>query len=312
MTNGPGVAVRTWLGSPAVDLSAGDLTATFLPNNGMLGVSMRLGREEWLALPARRSVARRRGAMAGIPLLAPWANRIDGRHYRIAGVDVDLTGQDVPTDPNGLPIHGLLLGRSGWAIEVLEAGAGAARLRARFDAAHDPEVLAAFPFPHRITVEASVDPAALTIATTLLATGDRPVPVAFGWHPYLSVPDAPRAAWELHLPEREELLLDDRLVPTGQRAARPAEHDPIGVRVFDDLYALGSIRTFALRAGARRLDVTFDEGYPFAQVYAPEAGTYACIEPMTAPGNALVSGDCRLLPPGEEHRAVFTLAPSAG
>ncbi len=311
MTNGPGVAIRTWLGSPAVDLSAGALTATFLPNHGMLGVSLRLHGEEWLALPARRSVARRQGAMAGIPLLAPWANRIDGLRYRIAGVEVDLTGQDLPTDPNGLPIHGLLLGRPGWAIELLEAVPGAARLRAGFDATAHPDVLAAFPFPHRITVEATVDRGSLTVTTTLRATGDRQVPVAFGWHPYLSVPDAPRAAWALHLPAREELLLDDRLLPTGERALRPAEADPIGVRTFDHLYALGATRAFALETGARRLDVTFDEGYPFVQVYAPEAGTYACIEPMTAPGNALVTGECRLLSPGEEHRAAFTLAPSA-
>ena len=37
--------------------------------------------------------------------------------------------------------------------------------------------------------------------------------------------------------------------------------------------------------------VEFDAGYPFAQVYAPADAGFVCLEPMTAPANALISGD---------------------
>ena len=35
-----------------------------------------------------------------------------------------------------------------------------------------------------------------------------PVPVAFGYHPYLVLPGVPRAEWEVELPVDARLLLD--------------------------------------------------------------------------------------------------------
>ena len=53
---------------------------------------------------------------------------------------------------------------------------------------------------------------------------------------------------------------------------------------------------------------SFVEGYPYAQVYAPADDDVVALEPMTAPTNALVSGtDLRVLEPGEEHGATFTV-----
>jgi galactose mutarotase-like enzyme len=65
---------------------------------------------------------------------------------------------------------------------------------------------------------------------------------------------------------------------------------------------------FGVSAGARRLELEFLHGYPYAQVYAPLSGYFVCFEPMTAPANALRSGEgLRLLAPGERYRAGFAL-----
>ena len=56
----------------------------------------------------------------------------------------------------------------------------------------------------------------------MIPTSDRAVPVAFGWHPYLQLPDTPRAQWTLQLPAREHLTLDDRGIPTGATTDEPA------------------------------------------------------------------------------------------
>ena len=40
----------------------------------------------------------------------------------------------------------------------------------------------------------------LTMETTLTPTSATPVPIAFGYHPYLRVPGAPRAEWEVDMP----------------------------------------------------------------------------------------------------------------
>jgi aldose 1-epimerase len=296
-------------GEPAVTLAAGQLEASLLPGLGLLGTSLRHRGEELLALPG--GVAGYRGGnVTGLPLLAPWANRLPGWRYRAAGAEVDLDGLDLHTDPGGLPIHGTLTAHGGWRLERLAAEDGSAVLQASLDYGAFPELLAAFPFPHRLTVTATVREATLAVATTLEATGGRPVPVAFGWHPYLRLPGAPRAAWRLLLPDRAHLDLDDRGLPTGKTADEPAEADPVGDRTYDDLYALGqgpAARHLGLEAAGRRLLVGYGQGYGHAQVFAPPGAEFVCLEPMTGPTAALAAGTTPLVDPGASLTAEFTV-----
>jgi aldose 1-epimerase len=305
------VRVHSWRGEAAVTLAAGDLAATFLPDVGMLGASLRHRGQELLGLPGGLA-GYKAGRVTGVPLLAPWANRLSGWRYRAAGVAVDLEGLPLPIEEHGLPIHGTMTARPGWRIERLQDGDGTACLRASFDYGAWPELLAAFPFPHELTIEATVAVEALAVATTLRPTGDRRVPVSFGWHPYLRLPGTPRPGWRLRLPERTHLLLDQRGLPSGPAEAEPAEEQPLGERTFDDLYALGADRRLALTAGDRRLTVELGEGYPYAQVFAPPGQRFACLEPMTAPVNALGSGRCLLVAPGEAFTARFSIAVEHG
>ncbi len=301
--------VGTVEGEAAVTLAAGELEATFLPGLGLLGTSLRHRGEELLALPG--GVAGYRGGnVTGLPLLAPWANRLPGWRYRAAGTEVDLDGLDLRTDPSGLPIHGTLTAHRGWRLERLAAEDGSAVLQASLDYGAFPELLAAFPFPHRLTVTATVREATLAVATTLEATGERPVPVAFGWHPYLRLPGAPRATWRLLLPDRVHLDLDDHGLPTGKTADEPAEADPVGDRTYDDLYALGqgpAARRLGLEAAGRRLLVGYGQGYGHAQVFAPPGADFVCLEPMTGPTAALAAGTTPLVDPGASFTAEFTV-----
>src|SRR4030095_6619084 len=100
-----------------------------LPDLGWPGLSLRWRGREHLALPGGLP-ALRAGATLGLPLLAPWANRLASRRYEAAGVDVDLEGLALGTDANGLPIHGLLVGRPGWRVDRCAAGRGKATFRA--------------------------------------------------------------------------------------------------------------------------------------------------------------------------------------
>ena len=74
----------------AVRLSAGDLEAVFLPALGMLGASLRHRGTEILRRVEDLEDAAAKGSTAGIPLLHPWANRLDGLRYRAAGREVVL------------------------------------------------------------------------------------------------------------------------------------------------------------------------------------------------------------------------------
>src|SRR6185312_8527139 len=142
----------------------------------------------------------------GIPLLYPWANRLSRRRFELGGREVVIDPDATPLrlDDNGLSMHGLLSGVEGWEVVRQDDAA----LAATFDfAAHDA-LIAAFPFPHRIDFEATLAGTALTIATTVTPTGDDPVPIAFGFHPFFRLPGVARSEWEIEIPVREQLRLD--------------------------------------------------------------------------------------------------------
>jgi aldose 1-epimerase len=305
-------------GIETVTLTSTDyrLEAAFAPKVGMIGCSLRHAGDELLGQRGGLAKYRDVGSTMGIPLLYPWANRLSGFEYDVAGrrVQLDPESRLIRKDPNGLPIHGLLNASPYWDVTELSAGADGARLEAELDfAAHD-DLMAAFPFPHRVSVAATVSGSALTISTTVEPTGDVPTPIAFGFHPYLRLPGAPRTEWQAALPVRRRLILDERLIPTGASEPVRIEPGPLGDRHYDDLYSeLDRPPRFALWGGGRRLVVEFAKGYGFAQVYAPADQDIISFEPMTAATNALVTDgpELRLIDPGARFTAVFSVAVEA-
>ena len=291
----------------------GEIEATFAPGVGMVGCSLKHQGDELLELGGGLAHYAQTGATMGIPLLHPWANRLNGLHYAVGGrtVSLDPESRLLHFDPNGLPIHGLLAASALW--KVLNAGASdeGACLSACLDFAGHPELLAAFPFPHELVIDIRLQDTTLSIATTLRATGDVAVPISFGYHPYLRLPGVPRAEWLVDLPVRRQLILDDRMIPTGASEAVHIEPGALGDQVFDTGFSeLDHPARFILEGGGRRIELVFVEGYSFAQVYAPAGKEFICFEPMTAPTNALVTGGPTLgvVAPSQHYTAVFALS----
>ena len=289
----------------------GELDASFVPALGMIGCSLRHRGVELLGQRGGLKKYAASGSTMGIPLLHPWANRLAGYRYRAAGreVAIDAANPRLHRDGNGLPMHGLLAAHPGWRVDERRADERGAHLQASLDFAADPPLLAAFPFPHLLTLAVTVAAGTLRLATTVRATGDVAVPIAFGFHPYLALPGVARAEWQLHLPVRRRAALDARGIPTGESIACAIADGPLGDRTFDDLYPeLDSPPRFTLAGGGRTIAVTFDEGYPCAQIYAPAGEPLICFEPMTAPTNALASGDgLRAVAPGTAYSATFSI-----
>jgi aldose 1-epimerase len=285
----------------------GELVAHFAAGAGMVGCSLRHRGEELLALRAGLGAYVAQGKTFGVPLLYPWANRLGGWGYEAAGrsVEIDRDSPLVRADEHGLPIHGALARHLHWEIMRREPAA----LSAELDWSADRRLIALFPFEHRVGIDVRLEPGALQVRTSVRAASAGPVPLAFGFHPYLAPPGAPRAAWELELPARTELSLDERGLPDGGSRALPAERLKLGERAFDDLFAVAEgASTFAVTGGGRRLAVDYGPGYPYAQVFAPPGQDLVCFEPMTAPTNALRSGqDLPVVAAGEAASATFAL-----
>jgi aldose 1-epimerase len=64
------------------------------------------------------------------------------------------------------------------------------------------------------------------------------VPVSFGFHPYLSLPELSRTDWQLELPAMRKLVLDTRGIPTGDEESFGGFNARLGESSFDDGFAL--------------------------------------------------------------------------
>src|SRR3954470_6530364 len=73
-------------GRAALVLASPDgLAATFVPGAGMIACSLTLDGAELLAQRGGLNDYVQRGKTFGIPLLYPWANRLDALRYEVAG-----------------------------------------------------------------------------------------------------------------------------------------------------------------------------------------------------------------------------------
>jgi aldose 1-epimerase len=291
---------------PTLSLSAGDLRATFWPDSGMLGVSLLFRGEEILRRIEDLEAAKRKGSTAGIPLLYPWANRLAGLHYRADGHDITLDPKSpfLHFDDKGLPMHGVPWGQLSW--KVLQAKPDS--LLCSLDWTR-PELLAVFPFPHHLQIAANISNDSLTIQTTILADAGSSVPVSFGFHPYFGIPHVPRAQWQLKLPAMRKLVLDSRGIPTGAEKPFEPVDRLLGDTNFDDGFALANPQSSFLLSGAGyTIAVEFLEGFPYTQVYAPKDKEFIALEPMTAPTNALITGErLQIIAAGKKFQASFRI-----
>ena len=303
----------------AYEITIGDgaLEATFVPEVGMVGNALRHNGEELLFQRDGLAAYKEHGSVFALPLLHPYANRLSSWEF-------ELGGQQVKLDPDspiahrdaatGTAIHGLLAASPHW--KVIDADRNI--LTAELDFAAVPEYMAAFPFAHKVRYAASIAETTLTVAFSVIATGDQRVPVSFGFHPYLTLPGSDRREWQLEIPVASQGVLDERMIPTGEtKVIAPGELDgPFGDRTFDTSFptvysdgADGSSRPFSLADGSRKISLQHVSGYPVSQVYASDNSDFICFEPMTAPIDAMVSGDrLNWVEPGGEFTATFTIS----
>jgi galactose mutarotase-like enzyme len=137
------------------------------------------------------------------------------------------------------------------------------------------------------------------------------VPLAFGFHPYLS-PGGARERWQIELPAMRALTLDAHQIPVAPAQELAPQRFQLDGREFDDGFdALSEPASFSVSGADRQIELIFLQGYLCAQVFAPASGQFICFEPMVAPANALRSGNgLRVLEAGERFVAKFAVAVS--
>lgn len=242
--------------------------------------------------------------LAAGAVLVPWPNRVDGGRWSYAGVEQQLN----ITEAAGHAVHGLLL-----TARYAHAGGGAASVM--LAAPITPQ--AGYPFTLDTSVEYELTPDGVVVRHRIRNAGAGPAPVAVGAHPYLRIGDVPARDLTLTLPAGRAFHLDERSIPTGTFEVTGTGHDLRGgVRTgegtahgcFTDLDVAGGVVTTSLRApDGRTLELWQEPAFGYVQLWVtdyfpgPDGPVDAvAVEPMTAPPNALRTGEAlRWLLPDE-------------
>jgi len=270
---------------------AGRTEVSICPSVGNIAFEMKANGQPIL-LPPWGTLAewKRNPSQAGIPLLAPWANRLDGDAYWANGRRLVLNPDVVKfeRDPNGLPMHGLVLFCSAWRVVRISQEAEAAEVTSRLEFWKHPEWMAQFPFAHSIELTHRLSGGVLEVRTSIENLGAEPMPLSLGFHPWFQIPDYPRDRWTVHLPVREHYALSSKMIPTGEtKPAQLADRVPLAGRHLDDIFGgVDSSDEFWVEGEGRRIAVRFGPRYPIGIVYAPAADNVVCFEPMTGITNA--------------------------
>ena len=152
--------------------------------------------------------------LPGIPLLAPWANRLDEQAFYANGkrypFDMELGNVN-----GAIPIHGFMTRTDQWQVVEAKADGKAAWVTSRLDTYKQPAWMKQWPFAHTIDVTYRLQDGTLEVLTKVTNHAIEPMPVSLGWHPYYQLTDSPREEWTVSIPARAWWRLDYRKVPTG-------------------------------------------------------------------------------------------------
>ena len=271
-----------------------------VPGAGMGIVSLVFQGQEHLAMPLPLNEFMRSPHTGGIPFLYPWANRLRSDQYSFEEERVDLSGiEGLKRDDAGHPMHGVILRFNKWVINSYMDGDKAV-VEGVVDWGSHPELMRAFPFPHRLTIQWSVQKVNTECVITSMMkveTSGEDVPIVAGWHPYFSPPVSDRAQLVLKGPDMAEIALDDLGLPlltehSVEVGAAKSLNGPLGTRTFDDLFeAPLSGFEWVIQGETTEILIMGGAEWGALQLYTPSDGCFVCVEPMVARTAALSDDD---------------------
>ncbi|MBD8043155.1 aldose 1-epimerase family protein [Arthrobacter sp. Sa2BUA2] len=237
---------------------------------------------------------------AGI-LLAPWPNRVAGGRWELDGQRQQL---DITDPAHGNAIHGLLRNTGYAAVEKTESSV-------RLAAVIYPQHGYPFHLVHEVRYSLDAD-GGLRVRQSLTNLSGSRAPFALGAHPFLRLGEVPTEELALQVEGAVTLTTDASMIPTGQVPVSGSRDlrkpRKIGSLALDAAYTglteHGGQYWHTLSAeDGRRVQLWSDTAFGYVHVFVtdnfPGRTCAVALEPMTAPANALNSGEgLRWLEPG--------------
>jgi aldose 1-epimerase len=172
---------------------------------------------------------RARPGLNGIPLLAPFANRLDEQAFYANGKKYNFD-MELGNVRGTIPIHGYLSAAKDWKLVEAKADGKSAWVTNRLDFYRNPQWMKQFPFAHTLQMTYRLQDGVLEVQTRIENLSVEPMPVAIGFHPYFQLTDSTREDWTISVGARSQWLLAENKIPTG-------ETEPIG-KLFPDPHAV--------------------------------------------------------------------------
>jgi aldose 1-epimerase len=222
---------------------------------------------------------RGRMGLNGVPLLWPYANRLDEQAFYANGQKYSF---DLGLDNTGrgaIPIHGFVTGADAWKVVEAKADSKSSWVTMKLDFFRVPRYMKQFPFAHTLTMTYRVQDGALEVHTRIDSLSDERMPIAIGFHPYFQLTDSPRDEWRIAIGAKTHWKLEPSKLPTGE--TEPITQflpDPKHVLVkdvmLDDIFTdlerdERGHATFSLIGKAQQVDVLIGQKFRTALVYTP-------------------------------------------
>ena len=151
----------------------------------------------------------------GMPLLAPFANRLDETAFYANGkkynFDLELGNVRGP-----IPSTGFVNGSKAWQLVEFKADGKGAWVTCKLDFYKNPQYMQQFPFAHTITMTYRVADGALEVRTRLDNLSNEPMPVVIGYHPIFELPDGTRNDWTVSADAKTHWIEIPQRLPTGE------------------------------------------------------------------------------------------------
>jgi aldose 1-epimerase len=156
-----------------------------------------------------------RPGLSGMPLLAPFANRLDDTAFYANGkkynFDLELGNVRGP-----IPSTGYVNGSKAWQLVEFKADQKSAWLTCKLDFYKNPQYMKQFPFAHTIAMTYRVSDGALEVHTRLDNLSAEAMPVVIGYHPIFELPDGNRNDWTVSVDAKTHWIEIPQRLPTGE------------------------------------------------------------------------------------------------
>jgi aldose 1-epimerase len=156
-----------------------------------------------------------RPGLNGMPLLAPFANRLDETAFYANGkkynFDLELGNVRGP-----IPGTGFVNGTKAWELVEFKTDGKSAWVTCKLDFYKIPQFMKQFPFAHTITMTYRVTDGTLEVRTRLDNLGSEPMPVVIGYHPIFELPEGNRNDWSVSADAKTHWIEIPQRLPTGE------------------------------------------------------------------------------------------------